>query len=108
MVDGALTSLQRRQNLVAVIAAMAVTSLIYGLSLPLLGLVMNAHGIDNLWIGLSAAVQSVGIIFLHLLSFRRHMSAYTHGLRPPHFLCGLWLLRTPKLELLFSGKADRF
>jgi MFS family permease len=64
LVDGALTSLQRRQSLVAVTAAMAVTSLIYGLSLPLLGLVMNAHGIDNLWIGLSAAVQSVGIILV--------------------------------------------
>jgi MFS family permease len=64
LVDGALTSLQRRQNLVAVTAAMAVTALIYGLSLPLLALVMNARGVDNLWIGLSAAVQSVGIILV--------------------------------------------
>jgi MFS family permease len=64
LVDGALTPLQRRQNLVAVTAAMAVTALIYGLSLPLLALVMNAHGVDNLWIGLSAAVQSVGIILV--------------------------------------------
>jgi MFS family permease len=64
LVDGALTPQQRRQSLVAVTAAMAVTALIYGLSLPLLGLVMDAHGIDNLWIGLSAAVQSVGIILV--------------------------------------------
>jgi len=64
LVDGALTPLQRRQNLVAVTAAMAVTALIYGLSLPLLALVMNARGVDNLWIGLSAAVQSVGIILV--------------------------------------------
>ncbi len=59
-----MTPLQRRQNLVAVIAAMAVTALIYGLSLPLLSLVMNARGIDSVWIGLSAAVQSVGIILV--------------------------------------------
>jgi len=64
LVDGALTPLQRRQNLVAVIAAMAVTALIYGLSLPLLAFVMNARGVDSLWIGLSAAVQSVGIILV--------------------------------------------
>ena len=64
LVDGALTALQRRQSLVAVSAAMAVTALIYGLSLPLLGLVMDAHGIDSLWIGMSAAVQSVGIILV--------------------------------------------
>ncbi|MBW2576606.1 MAG: hypothetical protein JRE38_00910, partial [Deltaproteobacteria bacterium] len=50
MVDGALTPLQRRQNLVAVTAAMAVTALIYGLSLPLLSLVMDARGVDSLWI----------------------------------------------------------
>jgi MFS family permease len=59
-----LTPLQRRQNLVAVTSAMAVTALIYGLSLPLLALVMNARGVDNLMIGLSAAVQSVGIILV--------------------------------------------
>lgn len=64
MVDGALTPLQRNQNLVAVTAAMAVTALIYGLSLPLLSLVMNARGIDSLWIGLSTAAQSVGIILM--------------------------------------------
>jgi MFS family permease len=64
LVDGALTPLQRRQNLIAVTAAMAVTALIYGLSLPLLSLVMNARGVDSLWIGLSAAMQSVGIILV--------------------------------------------
>ncbi len=64
MVDGALTPLQRRHNLIAVTAAMAVTSLIYGLSLPLLALVMNARGIDSTLIGLSTAVQSVGIVLV--------------------------------------------
>jgi len=64
LVDGALTPLQRRQNLVAVTAAMAVTALIYGLSLPLLALVMNARGIDSTLIGLSTAVQSVGIVLV--------------------------------------------
>jgi MFS family permease len=43
---------------------MAVTSLIYGLSLPLLALVMDARGIDSTLIGLSTAVQSVGIVLV--------------------------------------------
>lgn len=43
---------------------MAVTALIYGLSLPLLALVMNARGIDSTLIGWSAAVQSVGIVLI--------------------------------------------
>ena len=64
MVDDALTSLQRRQNLVAVTAAMAVTALIYGLSLPLLSLVMHERGVESTIIGLSTAVQSVAILLI--------------------------------------------
>jgi MFS family permease len=64
LADGVLTPLQRRQNLVAVTAAMAVTALIYGLSLPLLSLVMDARGVDSTLIGLSTAVQSVGIVLI--------------------------------------------
>ncbi len=64
LVDGALTPLQRRHNLVAVTAAMAVTALIYGLSLPLLSLVMHERGIDSNLIGLSTAVQSLGIMLV--------------------------------------------
>ena len=64
MVDNALTSRQRRQNLVAVTAAMAVAALIYGLSLPLLSLVMNERGIESTIIGLSTAMQSVAMVFI--------------------------------------------
>ncbi len=64
MIDGALTALQRRKNLVAITAAMAVTSLIYGLTFPLLSLVMHEHGADSTLIGLSTAVQSVGIVLV--------------------------------------------
>ncbi|HXV36121.1 MAG TPA: MFS transporter, partial [Myxococcota bacterium] len=59
-----MTPLQRRQNLVAVTAAMTVTALIYGLSLPLLSLVMDQRGIDSELIGLSAGVQSLGIVLV--------------------------------------------
>jgi MFS family permease len=105
LVDGALTSLQRRQNLVAVIAAMAVASLIYGLSLPLLGLVMNAHGIDNLWIGLSAAVQSVGIILV-----APYLPAHISRLGPAVLMLGAILVSLVAFLLLpvFTSIASWF
>jgi MFS family permease len=64
LVDDALTAHQRRQNLVAVTAAMAVAALIYGLSLPLLSLVMNERGVESTIIGLSTAVQSMGMVLI--------------------------------------------
>ncbi len=43
---------------------MAVTALIYGLSLPLFSLVMNERGVESTIIGLSTAVQSVAILLI--------------------------------------------
>lgn len=59
-----MTPRERRSNLVAVVAAMSVTALIYGLSLPLLSLVMDQRGVDATVIGLSAATQSIGIVLV--------------------------------------------
>lgn len=59
-----LSEADRRLNLIAVTAAMSVTSLIYGLSLPLLSLVMNQRGVEDTWIGLSTATQSVAILLI--------------------------------------------
>lgn len=64
MVDGALTSVQHRKNLFAVTAAMTVAALIYGLSLPLLSLVMNERGVESTIIGLSTAAQSVAMVLI--------------------------------------------
>lgn len=95
MVDGALTPLQRRQNLVAVTAAMAVTALIYGLSLPLLSLVMNARGVDSLWIGMSTAVQSVGIILV-----APYLPAHMSRLGPAMLMLGAILVSLVAFLLL--------
>ena len=56
-----LTASERRRSLFAVIAALAVQSLIFGLSMPLLALVLDAQGVDKTLNGLSAAAQSVAI-----------------------------------------------
>jgi MFS family permease len=105
LVDGALTSLQRRQNLVAVTAAMAVTALIYGLSLPLLALVMDANGVDSLWIGLSAAVQSVGIILV-----APYLPAHMSRLGPAVLMLGAILVSLVAFLLLpvFTSVASWF
>lgn len=52
-----LTPRLRRRNLIAVITSMAVTTLIYGLSMPLLALALNHQGVDPALIGLSTASQ---------------------------------------------------
>jgi MFS family permease len=60
----ALSPGQRRMHLAAVTAALSVASLIYGLCLPLLSLVMHENGVDGTLIGLSAATQSLAIVFV--------------------------------------------
>ena len=61
MNDKTLTVAQRRLSLFAVIASLSVQSLIFGLSMPLLALVLDAQGVDKTLNGLSAAAQSVAI-----------------------------------------------
>ena len=64
MTELALSPGQRRMHLVAVTASLSVAALIYGLSLPLLSLVMHENGVDSILIGLSAATQSLAIAFV--------------------------------------------
>ncbi len=56
-----LTARDRRRNLIAVMASLAVASLIHGLTLPLLSLVLNKAGVDPTLIGLSAAAQYLSV-----------------------------------------------
>ena len=64
MNDAPLSPVDRRRNLVAVTAAMAATSLIYGLSVPLLSLILEARGVGGTLIGSQAAVQSAAILLI--------------------------------------------
>ena len=59
--ERSLTASERRRSLFAVIAALAVQSLIFGQSMPLLALVLDDQGVDKTVNGLSAAAQSVAI-----------------------------------------------
>ncbi|MCK5326081.1 MAG: hypothetical protein KAJ57_08730, partial [Woeseiaceae bacterium] len=53
----------RNRSLIAVIASMVVVNLVYGLTLPLLSLVLDAEGISKTIIGLSIVAQaSAGVV----------------------------------------------
>jgi MFS family permease len=58
----------RKRGLVAVIASMVVVNLVYGLTLPLLSLVLDAQGVNKTVIGLSIVAQaSAGVILAPLM-----------------------------------------
>jgi MFS family permease len=59
-----LSPIDRRRNLVAVTAAMTATALIYGLSVPLLSLILEDRGFDGTLIGTQTAVQSAAIFLI--------------------------------------------
>jgi hypothetical protein len=48
----------RHRGLIAVIASMVIVNLVYGLTLPLLSLVLDAQGISKTVIGLSIVAQA--------------------------------------------------
>ena len=52
---------ERRRSLIAVISSMTVTSLIYGLSYPLLALNLELQGVDETVIGLNTGVQGLAV-----------------------------------------------
>ena len=58
----------RKRSLIAVIASMVVVNLVYGLTLPLLSLVLDAQGISKTVIGLSIVAQaSAGVLLLPVM-----------------------------------------
>ena len=67
-----MSPVDRRRNLIAVTAAMTATSLIYGLSVPLLSLILEDRGFGGTLIGSQTAVQSAAI-FLISPALPRHM-----------------------------------
>jgi MFS family permease len=59
-----LSRYERKRSLVGVIAAMAVVNLVYGITFPLLALVLNAQGVSKTLIGLSTMAQAAAVIVI--------------------------------------------
>jgi len=59
-----LTHYQRRRSLAGVIAAMAVVNLVYGITFPLLALVLDAQGVSKTLIGLSTIAQALAVMII--------------------------------------------
>jgi len=54
----------RQRSLIGVIAAMAVVNLVYGITFPLLALVLDSQGVSKSLIGLSTIVQATAILVI--------------------------------------------
>ena len=52
---------ERKRSLVGIITAMAVVNLVYGITFPLLALVLDAQGVSKTLIGLSTIVQASAV-----------------------------------------------
>jgi MFS family permease len=55
---------KRRRGLVGVIVAMAIVNLVYGITFPLLALVLDDQGVSKTLIGLSTVSQAVAILVI--------------------------------------------
>lgn len=56
--------LERKRSLAGVIAAMAVVNLVYGITFPLLALVLDGQGVSKTLIGLNTVVQACAVIVI--------------------------------------------
>ena len=54
----------RQRSLAGVIAAMAVVNLVYGITFPLLALVLDSQGVSKTLIGLSTIMQAVSVLVI--------------------------------------------
>jgi MFS family permease len=59
-----LTRHERKRSLAGLIAAMAVVNLVYGITFPLLALVLDAQGVSKTLIGLNTVVQAIAVIVI--------------------------------------------
>jgi MFS family permease len=62
--SASLSRPQRRRSLAGVISAMAVVNLVYGITFPLLALVLDAQGVSKTLIGLNTVVQALAIVVI--------------------------------------------
>jgi MFS family permease len=59
-----LNRYQRKRSLAGIIAAMAVVNLVYGITFPLLALILDAQGVSKTLIGLNTIAQAAAIIVI--------------------------------------------
>lgn len=64
MTKAPLNRFQRKRSLIGVIAAMAVVNLVYGITFPLLALVLDAQGVSKTLIGLSTIAQAAAVMVI--------------------------------------------
>jgi MFS family permease len=83
---------KRQRSLAGVIAAMAVVNLVYGITFPLLALVLDSQGVSKSLIGISTIVQAGAILAI---------APYAPGLMTRYAPASLMQAMTMALALLF-------
>ncbi len=63
-VIAALTPGQRRRSLAAVIASAGAAGLTFGMTIPLLALILEHRGVDSTWIGLNTATAALAVFLV--------------------------------------------
>jgi MFS family permease len=89
---------RRKRSLAGVIAAMAVVNLVYGITFPLLALVLDGQGVSKTLIGLNTMVQALAVIviapwapgLLRRVAPSRLMQLVTAGLALLFIVAGLF------------------
>jgi len=65
-----LSRYERKRSLAGVIAAMAVVNLVYGITFPLLALVLDGQGVSKTLIGLNTVTQALAVVIFAPLAPR--------------------------------------
>lgn len=101
--------IDRRQGLAAVIASMVIVNLVYGLTLPLLSLVLDAQGVSKTIIGLSVVAQaSAGVLLAPIMPRLIMRTGSARAMRRATLLAAVTLLALGMMQDIYAWFLLRF
>ena len=101
--------MDRKRGLAAVIASMVIVNLVYGLTLPLLSLVLDAQGINRTMIGLSVVAQaSAGVVLAPIMPRLILRTGAARAMRYATILAAATLIALGLLQDIYAWFPLRF
>lgn len=102
-------SVDRKRGLAAVIVSMVVVNLVYGLTLPLLSLVLDSHGVSKTVIGLSIVAQaSAGVLLVPMMPRLILRAGAARVMRQATLLAAVTLIALGVFQDVYAWFALRF
>ena len=103
------TDAHRHRGLIAVIASMVIVNLVYGLTLPLLSLVLDAQGISKTVIGLSIVAQAcAGVVIAPFASRLIQRLGAGHAMQAATVLAAAMLIALGMVQNVYAWFPMRF